>query len=145
MAGWTTIKVPTEIRDKVKELSEKLKMPQWRVLLELLNHYTVILQKPKKKKELPEIDKAAWYIVKLAMSVGAFKENTTEQNKQRLLDTISQVGDRLDVDISLLVKAVNDYMRHKGTARETDARMELNEALKITVIEIISKEILNEE
>jgi hypothetical protein len=146
----STIWVPVEFKEKVKALAEKQGKAEWKILLDALALYETTLRKPKVKEELPVVDKVVWYIQKLAMSVGELKALPTEENLHRTLKTIQQVKERLGIDTSLLERAVSDYYRLlKGNNRsredEVEARMEVNMALKSTIIEIVFKWILKEE
>jgi hypothetical protein len=146
----TTIWVPIEFKEKVKALAEKQGKAEWKVLLDAVALYETSLRKPRAKEELPIVDKVIWYIQKLCMSVGELKANPTDENLNRTLKTIQQIKERLQVDTSLLERAVNDYHRllkggGRGREDEVEARMEVNMALKSVLIEIVYKWILKEE
>jgi hypothetical protein len=150
----TTIYVPKELRDRIRELSNKYGKPQWKILLDALALYETSIRKARTKEELPVVDKVVWYIEKLSMSIGALKENPSDTNLQKTLKTLKQVKERLDVDIRLLERAVNDYVsltkKLGSDAVELhesldEATMELNMALKSVLIEIVYKYILKEE
>lgn len=150
----TTIYVPKELRDRIKSLADRYGKPQWKILLDALALYETSIRKARTKEELPIVDKVVWYIEKLSMSVGALKENPSETNLQKTLKTLKQVKERLDVDIRLLERAVNDYVSlTKKLSSNTveqhelldEATMELNMALKSVLIEIVYKYILKEE
>jgi hypothetical protein len=150
----TTLWLPKELKDRIKMLSQRYGKAQWKILLDALSLYETQLRKPKTKEDLPMVDKILWYIEKLSMSVGAFKENPSEGNLRRLMNTIGQVRDRLKVDTRLLEKAVTDYSvavtynfkdaSEKHTAVD-ESIMELNMALKSVLIEMVYKHILREE
>jgi hypothetical protein len=154
MGKETTIYVPVEFKSKVKELSERVGKPQWKVLLEAITLYEATLRRPKMKEELPIVDKVVWYIQKLSMSIGALKENPSEKNLEQTMRTIQQVKERLGVDTGLLERAVVDYVkltsnppsdpveRHRV---EDEAKMEINMALKSVLLEIVYTRILKEE
>jgi hypothetical protein len=154
MGRETTIYVPAEFKRKIKELSERTGKPQWKVLLDAITLYESTLRRPKTKEELPIVDKVVWYMQKLSMSIGALKENPSEENLARTLNTIRQIKERLLVDTSLLERAVIDYVkltsnppsdpveRHRV---EDEARMEINMALKSVLLEIVYTHILKEE
>jgi hypothetical protein len=150
----STIYAPPEFKAKVKELSEKTGKPQWKLLLEALALYESTIRRPRVKEELPTIDKVTWYIQKLSMSIGALKENPSEENLTRTLNTIRQIKERLLVDTSLLERAVLDYVKLvKNNVKDPvekhrildEAKTELNMALKSTLLEIVYKWILKEE
>ena len=150
----TSIWVPVDLKDRIKKLSERYGKPQWKILLDALSLYETQLRKPRAKEELPVIDKITWYIEKLCMSIGALKENPSEDNLAKTSKTIAQIRERLGVDTSLLERAVGDYVKlvNKKTNdaiekhRDLDeATMELNMALKTTLIEIIYRYVLKED
>jgi hypothetical protein len=146
----TTIWVPPEFKEKVKQLAQKQGKAEWKVLLDAIALYETTLRKPRTKEELPVVDKVVWYVQKLAMSIGELKASPTEENLQRTMKTIQQIKERLGVDTALLERAVNDYYRllkgnRKDREDEVEARMEVNMALKSVLIEIVYKWILKEE
>jgi hypothetical protein len=154
MTKETTIYVPVEFKQKIKELSERTGKAQWRILLDAIALYESTLRKPKMKEELPVVDKVVWYMQKLSMSIGALKENPSEANLEKTMKTIQQVKERLGVDTSLLEHAVVDYVKLVSNAPqdpiekhrlEDEARMEINMALKSVLLEIVYKWILKEE
>jgi len=154
MGKETTIYVPVEFKRKIKELSERTGKAQWRLLLDALALYESTLRKPRVKEELPTVDKVVWYMQKISMSVGALKENPSEENLNKTMKTIQQIKERLQVDTGLLERAVVDYVRLAGSAPQDpvsrhrfldEATMELNMALKSVLLEIVYTHILKEE
>lgn len=154
MGKETTIYVPQEFKQKLKQLSERTGKVQWRVLLDALTLYESTLRRPKTKEELPIVDKIVWYIQKVSMSIGALKENPSEANLEKTMKTISQIRERLNVDTALLERAVVDYVRLVSNAPQDpiekhrvldEAVMEVNMALKSVLLEIVYTHILKEE
>jgi len=151
---WKTVRVPAELDNRIAVLAGKMRWAKWRIILESIEMYETFLRKPRKKEELPIVDKVVWYIEKLAMSIGAFKENTTSENLEKTKKTIQQIRERLKVDTSLLERAVEDYFSIINMKRNIDeyekhltrdeATIELNMALKSVLIEIIYRYILKE-
>jgi hypothetical protein len=151
---WTTVRVPSELRDRVKYLSDRYGKPQWKVLLEALALYETSLRTPRSKEELPTVDKVIWYMQKLSMSVGALKENPSDTNIAKTMKTIEQIRERLGVDTRILERAIRDYVavarlefsdpwdRHRVM---DEATTELNMALKSVLIEVVYKHVLKEE
>jgi len=149
----TTIYVPAELKTKIRALSEKTGKVQWKVLLDALALYETTVRRPRVKEELPVVDKVVWYMQKLSMSIGALKENPSDENFSKTFKTIQQVRDRLGVDASLLERAVVDYTRlvrnpENPTEKHRvidEATMELNMALKSVLMEIVYKHVFKEE
>ena len=151
---WSTIYAPAELRDRIDALATKTGKPKWKIVLEALALYETSLRTPRSKEELPIVDKVIWYVQKLAMSIGALKENPSDANLQKTQRTVQQVRERLGIDTRLLERAVRDYVAtarreyQDQVARHADmdeVTMELNMALKSTLIEIVYKYILKEE
>lgn len=132
---WTTIKVPAELRDRIKALAERMGTAEWRVVLMGVSFLAKQIEEPRIKEDLPLIDKVSWYIAKLAMSVGAFKENPTEENLQRLRRTCLQIAQRYGIDTSIVLRTAEDYMRSPGT----DTKIELNMSLKMVIVDMMWK------
>jgi len=139
---WVTIRIPKELKDELDSIIRGYEAHKndayWKVIAKAIAHYKPSLQAGFKKKEIPRLDKAAWYAFKLASSVGALKENPSTQNLDLLKTTCQQLEDRLGLDLKLLVKAAEDYARHPSTAN----KIELNDLTKLTIADIISKFIL---
>lgn len=138
---WTTIKVPVELRDVVKALAQRYSVPENKILWWSVAFFYEQIREPRLKEDLPQVDKASWYISKLAMSVGAFKENPSVDNLQKLQKTAMQVAQRLGVDTRHLIRAAQDYARYQ----DTDTKIELNAALKMVVLDIIWKVLKQED
>jgi len=150
----SSIWVPREFKERLATLSRRYGKPQWKILLDALAMYEAYFRKSRGKEELPKVDKVVWYIEKLSMSVGAFKENPSKENLEKSMKTLAQVRERLQVDTSLLERALNDYFKLVGSLPEDpverhtaldEAVMEVNMALKSVLIEIVYRHILKEE
>ena len=85
-----------------------------------------------------ELDRVAWYVYKFSMSVGCFKENPTQANFDRLMLTLDQVEERLDVDPSQIREIAIEYMKNPSK----ELRIRLNEATKELIKQILRKHIM---
>jgi len=150
----TTLWVPREFKEKIKQLSKRYSKPQWKLLLEALSMYEAQLRKPKMKEDFPIVDKIVWYMQKVSMSIGMLKANPTDENLQKTLNTIMQIKLRLGVDTGILERAVNDFVtlnkrqyKNGGIRHDhiDEATMEVNMALKSLLMEMMYKYILKEE
>lgn len=139
--SYTTILVPVELRDKVKELALRENKSQWKILEEAIGLYYTQKKRPKIKEALPIHDKVIWYIIKVSMSVGAFKENPTAENLSKLEKTVNQIAQRLKWvpynTASLLLKTAKIYLDSDDQSRKK-ASGEVNMALKMMVTDILS-------
>jgi len=135
---WTTIKVPVELRDKINELAQRLDKPAWKVIMNAISFFDEQLRNPRLKETLPTVDKISWYIVKITTSVSEFKVNPTPENFNKLLRTAQQLKERLGVDVDLIIRTCEMYMKEPTV----DNRMEINAALKMLVFEMITEKLL---
>jgi len=140
------IYVPPEFKVRLDLLSKRYGKTKWKILLDALSLYETSLRKPKAKQELPHLEKATWYIMKLCMSVGAFKAKPDDTSLQQTMKTVTQIKERLKIDTSLLEKALQDYLAYaKANKLSGDVFMELNETLKLVVTDIVYNYMLKEE
>jgi len=124
------MRVPRSLRDKLKRKAEERGVAMWQLLIEAINTLEWT-----KKGVMPrsDLDKVSWYVYKLSSSVGEFRGNPSQENRDTLLETIRQVRERLGVDATELEVAVRQY---DGSHSR---RKVLNDAAKLTVMRILEK------
>ena len=125
-----SIQVSPDVKKRVKELAVKNKTTQAKIIEEAI----ILLEKIANLEDSSELDRISWYIIKLAMSVGHFKEYPDKLNYNQLKYTAKQIQERLGVDTSKLLVLAEEYMRKQ----DKETKIRLNEALK----EIVKKMIL---
>lgn len=135
-----TLSIPQDLHERITEISKKLKVSKWRVIEQAISLLYTYIKKPYKKAEIPILDKVSWYIAKVGMSVGALKENPTKENYEKTKTTLNQVFERLLVDTETIERAVDNFIKTKNT----EAKMEVNMALKMLILDIIYKHIYKE-
>jgi len=150
---WKRVTIPVELYEKIRERAEYRGVALWKVLLDAYTFYESITKRAGGLQELPSVDKAVWYMEKVAMSVGALKASPTEENLKKTLKTLTQIRDRLGVNVEVLERAVNDYYstvvklpenpveRHEAVDEVT---LELNMALKSVLFEILYRLVIRE-
>lgn len=140
MRGWTTISVPKDLRDKIREISAKEGKPYWQVLEEAVAAMYAQKSKPRIKETLPIADKLAWYLVKFGTSLGSLKESPTDQNLARFENTVVQISERMRLTshstISLLLKLARDYVIASEAERKK-IKTSLNAAAKMYVEDLL--------
>jgi len=92
------------------------------------------LPPPKAESYPRELQRRAWYTVKIASSVGALKENPTRENFERLKNTAAQIAERLGVPTADLIEAAERYLE----AKSETAKMKLNETATLVACRILS-------
>jgi type IV secretory pathway VirB6-like protein len=145
----SAIYIPDELKERIEFYSKVHSKPMWRVVMDAMTFYEMFhkgkLEDKTGETKFPELAKVVWYIVKLSMAVGALKADTTPRRAEMLQRTIKQVKDRLGVDVSLLERATYDYIQAKlssdkenvGADLQRDAEVELTNALKLVVLDIL--------
>jgi len=81
----------------------------------------------------PEVDRLAWYIVKLASSWGSLRESPSEENLGRFVKAADQVAQRLGIAAGDVIAAAEYYAR----TRTERAKMLVNEALKRLIARMV--------
>ncbi len=142
---WTTIKVPVELRDQIKALADYYRTTEWRIVEWGISFVQEQKKRPKIKEELPVIDKVAWYITKLAQTVGAFRTNPTAEKLNQVKRVAQQIQERLGIDTRMLIRVAEDYYKNRNVAYTADLRIELTAELKMVIIDIIWKKLMKEE
>ena len=132
---WVSIKVPAEIHAHVRELRERLQKPAWQVIAEALSFYDAMLRKSGHFSRASEMDKIAYYIVKLASSAAYFKKEPTKENMERFLQVAEQLEKRLGISCQELRPLAEKLLREKSGK----AIHGLNMGLKLCVIKLMEK------
>jgi len=133
--SWTTVKIPKDLNNILNEYVEKLNLAKHKIIAKSLQFFVEQQKKPKIKKDLPMIDKISWYIIKISMSVGRFKENPTNANLDALIRTSNQVTERVGVDTTWVIRTAEAYLKKQ----DSENSQELNSALKNVVITMMNK------
>ncbi len=132
---WTTIRVPVELRDQIKQLAQRSGKAEWRVISEAISFYSEFKRSYRVRENMPLADKISWYIAKISMSVGALKENPTQENLDKLKRTASQIKERIGIDTSYLVRCAEEFFKRQ----DRDSVIELNMALKLLILEMMDR------
>jgi hypothetical protein len=145
----SSVYVPNELKERIEFYSKVHGKPMWRVVMDAMTFYEMFykgkLEEKSGETKFPELAKVVWYIVKLSMVVGALKADTTPQRAEMLQRVIKQVRERLGVDVSLLERAVYDYIQIKlsndkdsaSSELQKDVEIELTNALKLAVLDML--------
>jgi hypothetical protein len=145
----SSIYVPDELKERIEFYSRTHGKAQWRVVMDAMTFYEMFykgkLEDKTGETKFPELAKAVWYIVKLSMSVGALKADTSPQRAEMLQRVMKQVKERVGVDVALLERAMYDYIQVKLNSDsektnpdlQRDVEIELTNALKLVVLDIL--------
>ena len=138
---WGTIAVPQEVKDLLERIKARSghDKANWKVLVEALSFYDQILGSSHRKMKMDSVEKVSWYITKLSLAYGSFAVNPTEETTSQLVARLQEVEMRTHVNTSVLQKLVNQYTKLENDAERTRARIELNQAYKLLIKELIMK------
>ena len=103
--GWKSVTVPEPLYVRLREVAAKRGVAIWQLLEEMLSFYVggggVSCG--------GDLDRAAYYILKLVYSVSALKINPTTENMEWLEKTLAQLEERLGVDCKNILPAAKKY------------------------------------
>jgi len=149
-----TIYVPNELKERIDFYAKVHGKPLWRVVMDAMTFYEMFnsgkLRRKDGTSEFPELAKAIWYSVKISMAVGALKADTRPERAESVQRVIKQIKERLGINTSLFERALYDYIQLKldpnaNPEYKKDVEIELTNALKLLVLEIIYKALQKEE
>jgi hypothetical protein len=124
------MRIPRGLKEEIKREAEKRNATMWQVLVESLSAYREVRRG---RVQRNDIDRISWYVFKLSASIGELRASPTQENKQKTLETLSEIGERLGVSVEELELAVKAY----DGSREK--RRVLNDTAKLLVTRILEK------
>jgi len=127
----THIRIPPSIAGMLKAEAIRENVPIWVVVERALSFY--FAQYRAHFANTGNLDKCAWYAFKLASSIGEFKGEPSERNRDLLLKTVRQVRDRIGVNTEVLEGAIERF--HTNPSPKN--RMVLNNESKLVIAQII--------
>jgi len=129
---WKWVRIPREIHEEIKEQARREKTAIWKVLMRAWSYWRSSVRNHHTNVE--DVGKLAWYIFKLASSVGQFKENPSDRNFDWIVKNCQTIKKRLGVDASPIVLAASQYKKRQ-TGKN---KMALNDATKMVIAQLIS-------
>jgi len=138
---WTVVTVPIEVKTLLERIKSRSNhdAPNWRLILDALSFYEALRSKPKMVEDLDKVEKISWYITKLSLAYGTFAVNPTEESMAQLIERLQEVEMRLQVDTSVVQKMVNQYAKIKDEQERKKFRIQMNQAFKMIIKEMIIK------
>jgi hypothetical protein len=83
------------------------------------------------------LDRVAWYITKLLLAYGAYRENPTAEKYAQLLNVLRQLRERLNVDVSAAEAAVAALHAKQSTDAVIAATTSIKELVKGIIARIL--------
>jgi len=144
---WKTIAVPQEVIDLLNRIKSRSGQDtaNWKILVEALSFYENFREKPKMVNEFSSIEKVSWYITKLSLAYGTFATNPSEDTAPQLIERLQEIEMKTQGDTSVLQKLVNQYIKIKDENERRKFRVQMNQAFKLLVKELMLKAVGGEE
>jgi len=137
---WQTVILPVSLREKIKEEAKREGKAMWQIIAEGLECREREKTKNWARKATNDLDRTAYYIMKLMTAVERFKIAPSLENLEWVEKTASQIKQRLGVDVSYVVNAAKRYHRTKDKKDLVD----LNMMAKMAIAELIEKSLLGQ-
>jgi len=134
---YKTIRIREDIYDLIRKYKEKTGASISQIVAKALAFMDLSERKPRVKEDLPLADKFSWYIAKVLMSAGSFKEDPNETNFRYLIDNLDALEERLDIETGFAKEVVNRLARKKKEHWTTDDKIEFNSAFKSLVLQMM--------
>ena len=139
-SNWATVKLPKSLKSKLKDIAKRENKAMWEVVAEGIDCVQRDRTKNWARRATNDLDRAAYYIMKLMTAVERFKMAPSTDNLDWLKKTADQIQQRLGVDVSYVI---NIAKRYKKTLTKDDY-VELNMMAKMAIQDIILKYLLVE-
>ena len=133
---FSTVKIPITLKNAIKMIGSRLKLPIWKVILISVAYYRAAELhhfRIKEKEGKFDFGKIAWYVYKVGSSIGSFRENPSKKNYELLSKTLSQLEDRLNIDTAVLRQAMDVYLKKPNTKN----RIILNDGGKYVISQLL--------
>jgi hypothetical protein len=126
----TLIRIPISLKKELQEKAKQKNVAMWQIILESLTTHREVKAGIVKRSE---IDKISWYVYKVSASFGELRANPTPENKTATLETLRQLHDRLEIEVSDVEIVVKQY---DGSHSKKKI---LNDTGKLIVMRILEK------
>jgi predicted CopG family antitoxin len=134
---YKTIRIREDLYELVRRYKEKTGASISQIIAKALAFMDLQERKPRVKEDLPLADKYSWYIAKVLMSAGAFKEDPSEINYRYLIDNLETLEERLGIETGFAKEVVNRLAGKKKEHWTVDDKIEFNSAMKSLVLQML--------
>ena len=132
---WTTIKIPHEVLPLIQSLRARTGKASWQILVEALSFYESSLRSSKHFSSASDVDKLAYYILKLVTSATYLKIQSSNESFEKFKRVVEQVQKRLGISCEELLPAAEKLVK-QNTGRNIHT---FNMAIKACIIKLIEK------
>ena len=132
---WTTIKIPHEVLPLIQSLRARTGKASWQILVEALSFYESSLRSSKHFSSASDVDKLAYYILKIVTSATYYKTEPSKESLEKFRKVVEQIEKRTGTNCSELVPAAEKLIRN-NSGRNIHT---FNMSLKTCIIRLIEK------
>jgi len=141
---WVSIGVTEELRDLIKQVSKRENIRMYQVVEIAIRRYLTEQKYKRRDREYHAgytIDKELWYAFKLVNSIAQLKfvveefdeESKVKQYHKLTLKTISQIEERLGIDLDNVKKAIEKFVDNPNGV----TKAKLNDETKVAMARIL--------
>lgn len=112
--GWKTITLPESTYNEIREIARQRDKAVWQIVSEMVSFYRAQIKKGGRLGNADQLDKIAYYILKLMYSVDVFKIEPNEENLAWLERTLRQIDERLGVKCYEVLQPAKKYLQTKS-------------------------------
>ena len=130
---WSSVKVPRELTQELRELRERTSKPNWLIITEALSFYKAAITNKSHFSITEKTDKIAYYIMKLVTSASYFKINKDKESLEKFKHTVEQLERRLNINCPELIPIAEKILKDPS-GRNIHS---LNMSLKSCILKLI--------
>jgi hypothetical protein len=127
---WKRIKIPAEAYIHVKERAHARGLPVWQYIINAMDFYESAMRNVS-VSDVTKLQNASYYSMKLAMAIAEFIHKRNEESYQKAKKIIAQVRDRKHVDVSVLDRLVDMFMKRR---KKSYVRAMMQELVRINIL-----------
>lgn len=128
---WKWVRIPEEVWRGLREQAAREKTAMWKVIQRAWAYWVSASRTHHVK--VANVDKLAWYVYKVAASVGEFRAQPTEENLRWIENNAKVLRDRYGINAEKLILAARQYAKKPSKKN----RMVLNDSAKEVIIQLI--------
>ena len=128
--GWKTITLPEPLYEQLRTIAQQRDIAPWQLVSEMLSFYQTNIKKGGRLENADQLDKIAYYILKLMYSVDVLKIEPSEENLAWLSKTVNQLRERLGVNCEEVLQPAKKYLQTKDRRTKGTLNMCVKECVK---------------
>lgn len=146
--------VRQEVHDMARSIARMRKSTISSVVSQALMFWRQQIKRAKIKNELPMLDKAVWYTLKLASAYGALRAVYERKEKKEVLheldEVFQQIRDRMQINVDPCIEVIGRYIKQaeekrSGKRVKPDIIMDATSCIKNMIYMMLDKALVIED